>query len=613
MKKLLLLLFVTLLTFNTQAQLIKRSDVPTITTQPSTCEAVGLSATEETAMMSDRLPVRAPLCTTPIKAGYYRPAGAWYGNFKISDGVYNSYLYAPYVVVTPFEGYTFKGNNEGASDDATYTWRYQLWDSNNKQRSWHDATGRELTVSYGHELDSVPIVAVTDKSGSDTYYLCGHKMGGNSSKPTIEKTFSSWMASICDMEATWSYRILQLSHYFGGGGRNADHYSMNTYYSGAKAWGNNEKGWWFGKNASGINGVATIFEAPQHPYLLKHVDVIVTQLTVTGEVHLTCKVYKLSGTQGYNESASVYMSTEPGRLIATGHCTIDENSNTGGLLEFTLMSEDNGQEHEVTPTVDYPIMVAFTGYNDSDCDALTNFTVLMSNERVDEGFGEQCYLLREITDDAGNVETSYWQGLNNFFSSGEMKTGFSIGIDADHPYLAYNYSVEDGEYLFSDEGGLMRKELVYEYATFYTESIEFYAYTPSADKSWTLTCNGGDVPDWLNIILEDGEDNDAEFNNVVTAIVTAEPLPDGVAYREAQVKFEIPGNYKIYTFRQGDVNAKRATGDVNGDGEVTIADVNAIIDLILSGGYDQYADVNGDGEVTIADVNAVVDIILGNT
>jgi len=52
------------------------------------------------------------------------------------------------------------------------------------------------------------------------------------------------------------------------------------------------------------------------------------------------------------------------------------------------------------------------------------------------------------------------------------------------------------------------------------------------------------------------------------------------------------------------------TGDVNGDGEVTIADVNAIVDLILSSSYSASADVNGDGEVTIADVNAVVDIIL---
>jgi hypothetical protein len=51
-------------------------------------------------------------------------------------------------------------------------------------------------------------------------------------------------------------------------------------------------------------------------------------------------------------------------------------------------------------------------------------------------------------------------------------------------------------------------------------------------------------------------------------------------------------------------------GDVNGDGEVNIADVNAIIDMILSGTVDPAGDVNGDSEVNIADVNAVIDIIL---
>jgi len=54
------------------------------------------------------------------------------------------------------------------------------------------------------------------------------------------------------------------------------------------------------------------------------------------------------------------------------------------------------------------------------------------------------------------------------------------------------------------------------------------------------------------------------------------------------------------------------TGDVNGDGEVSIADVNAIVDMILSGTYEVSGDVNGDGEVTVADVNAVVDIILAS-
>jgi len=52
-------------------------------------------------------------------------------------------------------------------------------------------------------------------------------------------------------------------------------------------------------------------------------------------------------------------------------------------------------------------------------------------------------------------------------------------------------------------------------------------------------------------------------------------------------------------------------GDVNGDGVVSIADINAIIDIIMANGYSTVADVNGDGVVSVADVNAVISIMLG--
>ena len=52
-------------------------------------------------------------------------------------------------------------------------------------------------------------------------------------------------------------------------------------------------------------------------------------------------------------------------------------------------------------------------------------------------------------------------------------------------------------------------------------------------------------------------------------------------------------------------------GDVNNDGEVNIADVNAVIEMILTANPGAAGDVNGDNEVNIADVNAIIDIILG--
>lgn len=54
-------------------------------------------------------------------------------------------------------------------------------------------------------------------------------------------------------------------------------------------------------------------------------------------------------------------------------------------------------------------------------------------------------------------------------------------------------------------------------------------------------------------------------------------------------------------------------GDVNGDGEIGISDVNAVIDMILTSNAGATGDVDGDGEVGISDVNAVIDLILNGT
>ena len=57
-------------------------------------------------------------------------------------------------------------------------------------------------------------------------------------------------------------------------------------------------------------------------------------------------------------------------------------------------------------------------------------------------------------------------------------------------------------------------------------------------------------------------------------------------------------------------------GDVNGDGAVSIADVTALVSIILGKNLPAnqgVADINGDGSVTIADVTALVNIILGKT
>lgn len=63
-------------------------------------------------------------------------------------------------------------------------------------------------------------------------------------------------------------------------------------------------------------------------------------------------------------------------------------------------------------------------------------------------------------------------------------------------------------------------------------------------------------------------------------------------------------------FHPDAVLPQRPAGDVNDDGEVSVSDVNAAIDVILMGTNDPAADVDTDGEITISDVNAVIGFIL---
>ena len=76
---------------------------------------------------------------------------------------------------------------------------------------------------------------------------------------------------------------------------------------------------------------------------------------------------------------------------------------------------------------------------------------------------------------------------------------------------------------------------------------------------------------------------------------------------DVHYSLKIPGMELIYANMPQEEAVK---GDVNVDGEVNIADINTIIDMILSGNVNKLGDVNGDGEISIADINTVIDIIL---
>ena len=66
--------------------------------------------------------------------------------------------------------------------------------------------------------------------------------------------------------------------------------------------------------------------------------------------------------------------------------------------------------------------------------------------------------------------------------------------------------------------------------------------------------------------------------------------------------------------KNGTTPVELKPGDVNGDGVVDVADVNAAINIILEikteADYNGNADLTDDGVVDVSDVNAIINIIL---
>ena len=547
-------------------------------------------------------PVKAPRKASQYDGMpyYNRPAGAFHSipYYLTEDGVSSV---KGYIVVKPFSDYTYHAVPNGYNPEDGYTWfinRYG-WDNTRE--------GQDVTLNYTIGEFEPPILcgsSVQDGSGYFQYPYFYKKSGF---PPIVDNNLPpSAVISAVSIEETYGYDLLLSSKTFLLGGRNSDYnYTTFTYYSGLLPYGNNASGWWFGKNAgtnSGarIDGIAQAFERPEHPYLLRQVALQCTGLKVSAPVDITCKVYKLNEIPAYNDTASVTLPEVPGELIARGRATVTP-SMADDYVFFNLYDDEDGLEYDIAPTIDCAILVVVDGYNDPWMENLLDFSALISSDfHTDEGFGELAYLKVGFPEDGGGNYRYRWCGLNNFFLEGEMKTGLSIYVTLDHPFVRFLYPDEEcGKYFFSAEGGSLQRE--YNHET--VNGIAFFSSDYSSDQDWTLTCNGSpELPDWLDIELIDREEGPNGYT--VIASVTAKPLPKRKNYREAVVRFEIPGDYIDFKFMQG----KESIDPI-------VPDVNLILRIILGGHVSEddrhFADINKDGVVNISDLNEVLEYIIG--
>ena len=203
----------------------------------------------------------------------------------------------------------------------------------------------------------------------------------------------------------------------------------------------------------------------------------------------------------------------------------------------------------------------------------------------------------------------------------------------------------DESYVFVDEEG----EIIQNGATVVRNTTEFYDEGMEVIYSGVSVLNMVGSTDYLKMIYEIQRIDNGTYQicfpttcNMKTVAGTFEtgigelmadlqdiqsewfPTEDGECIVKLTIElftkqgfFPPSYNHKAYgpsitlRFVKGNIPEPGKPGDVNGDNEVNIADVNAVIDFILSQNPDKAGDVNGDNEVNIADVNAVIDYILG--
>ena len=589
MKKLLLLAAALLFTTSAGAQL-----------QRSATAQKPVAQMKEMKMASPGMPAQPRLnANREAKPYYIRPAGAFVGALSYSRNYTISYsvLTNPYLVCKPYTDYTFRSVGDGVGTNATYIWYNVFTDTATTKN------GRDFKVSYEATTEAykyyVPVLNVEDAGSTYVYYI------GNTDSETHNKILANLLSALNYGCLETNRELLVSSKTFSIGGSWGDQQYMFTYYHGTEPYGDNDYGWWFGKNSGNINGIAQAFEKPTAPYILKNVALAVTNLKVTGAVQLTCKVYKLNGIPAYDEEMFVTLDDQIGEQIATGIANLDASSTNNGLITFSLYDVNGLQA--ITPEIDDAILIVIEGYNSAWMSNLADFTALISTDyEVDEGYGELAYIKTTFDENEEDYTGEYrWLGLNNFFNTGNgrmtMKTGLSIFMVIDQPYIGFYNSLNPGEYTFPVSGGLMQQQ----YAEGPLErSIRFLSSTPYSNDVWSRACaDGSPVPNWLNIAIGDAGD-------YVNVLVRAAALPAGTTYREATIRFSIPGAYIDYTFKQGE----RPRGDVNGDGGVDITDATMLINYLLSGnasGIDlENANCDLQGGVDISDATTLINYLL---
>jgi len=186
----------------------------------------------------------------------------------------------------------------------------------------------------------------------------------------------------------------------------------------------------------------------------------------------------------------------------------------------------------------------------------------------------------------------------------------NMGEDYWEMYHFHNYHTTDIDYCYTPNwyiyhqlDNFLNRENLIEVEPLMIEGIECHRYAYIGEQGDTLAY----------IVQGIGFDS-RNMGDLLTPF-TREPDPDADYQEYCGLSHVIKDGKIIYKGMRYNPAVFEIPGDVNGDGEINIADANSVIDVVVMGGNAGHtrapaADANDDGEVNIGDINFIINIIL---
>lgn len=466
-----------------------------------------------------------------VKAWYNRPAGTFYRSLS-ADG---DAFYNPALILPCWRDVTFTNASTGAD---AYVWKYDKYDTSVKDWVEQTSTNVDITDNFLKSSMYAPTLTATAGGATSTYQLFSTYINQTSHET---KDYPGFTYYYDDPRAEFMSGdkpldcYLSPKYFFAGTREQPDMLKGRggvITLTGAADANGGKKGYWFGQNASGWNGMAVYVEKPASPYALRGIHVLYMYDEITGATPLEAKVYAVEKDDKDN---LIF-----GDLIATAKGTLAADAEDCGFIDLPLVEEE-GLQYEVVANIDRPIAVVFSGYEKANT---KGFRMVISTDCVNEGYGQHGYMCKI---DAEGYPTQC-VGLDQFFTSTLGYTAPSIFLDVEWPIMIWNYTFEDGKYNFPKTGGAWQKTV----GTSKFDAIS--VYSTKSSEEWTVTTvDGQDVPEWLTLQVADVQEA-GEFSGEVQIKATAAALPADVEGREAKVKFAVPGAELVYDFTQGTVS-----------------------------------------------------------